>query len=69
MSFAIYAESDTYVHLVGGETAAETFDLFIKDLNECGVKIKDVFNVYAVNGKDEAIELENVINEMIRDAQ
>lgn len=68
MSYAIYGESDTYVHLVSGETPAHALSEFMADLDSVGVNIAHVSNIYAVNGREEAVELEDAINQIIKDA-
>ena len=68
MSYAIYGESDTYVFLVTGETPAHALSEFMQDINDVGVLIRNVYNIYAVNGRQEAVELENAVNAIIADA-
>ena len=68
MSYAIYGESDSYVHLVTGETPTHALSEFMDDLNSVGVSISNVHNVYAVNGRQEAVEIENALNQMIKAA-
>jgi hypothetical protein len=69
MSYAIYGESDTYVHLVTGKTPSHALSEFFADLDSVGVNIAHITNVYAVKGRDEAVELENAINTIIKEAQ
>lgn len=69
MSYAIYGESDTYVHLVTGDTDAHALSEFMEDIKSVGVTIDKVFNIYAVNGREEAVELENALNAIIANAQ
>jgi hypothetical protein len=69
MSFAIYGESDTYVFLVSAETKELALTEFIDDVASMGVKLANVYNVYAVNGRDEFAELENQVNKLIKEAQ
>lgn len=68
MSFAIYGESSGYVHLVTGPTRVDTLNLFLADLEEVGVTIKEVFNVYAVEDNREDKDLEDFIENMINEA-
>lgn len=68
MSYAIYGESDTYVHLVTGDTPAHALSEFMADVEGVGVSIAHVSNIYAVNGREEAVELEDTINKIIKDA-
>ena len=69
MSFALYGESDGYVHLVAAEDRDEIIDLFIADLAEVNVDITAVFNVYAVQDNKEDKDLEDLIEEMIKAKQ
>ena len=66
MSFAIYGESNGYVHLVSADTRAKAVDLFVADIQEVGVDINAVYNVYAVENNREDKELEDFIEEMIK---
>lgn len=68
MSYAIYGESDSYVHLVTGDSAAHALSEFMADIESVGVNIAHVINIYAVNGREEAVELEDAINKIIADA-
>ncbi|MNB97595.1 hypothetical protein D3C75_448260 [compost metagenome] len=68
MSYAIYGESDTYVFLVTGETPAHALSEFMDDVDSCGVLIRNVYNIYAVTGRQEAVELENAVNAIIANA-
>lgn len=69
MSFAIYGESDSYVHLVTAETSEKALSLFLDDIHEVGASLKRVFNVYAVEGNHEDKDLEDYIENMINEAQ
>lgn len=69
MSFAIYGESTGYVHLVSADTRAKAVDLFITDIQEVGVEINAVYNVYAVQDNKEDKDLEDFIEEMIKAKQ
>jgi hypothetical protein len=65
MSFAIYGESDTYVHLVTADTESEAVALFIDDVNSVGVNLKNVMNVYAVERNQEAVSLQRYVQALI----
>lgn len=69
MSFAIYGESDTYVHLVTADTRVDVLNMFLADLVEFGVKIQNVFNVYAVENNSEDKDLEDFIEKLIESAK
>lgn len=69
MSYAIYGESSGYVHLVTGQTPAHVMDEFFADLDSVNVNISKVYNVYAVNGREEFKELEDAIELIIKEAQ
>lgn len=69
MSYAIYGESDAYVHLVTGETPSHVLSEFMSDLASVGVKLGQVYNVYAVNGREEAVDVEDTLNNLIKEAQ
>lgn len=68
-SFALYGESDTYVHLVGATTFDEAVRLFLEDVENVGVELKNVFNVYAAVGNQENRMLENHVIELIENAK
>lgn len=69
MSYAIYGESDSYVHLVAGETFHSTVVQFIEDVDSVGVLLKDVFNIFAVHDRQEDVALENYIRELIAESK
>ena len=69
MSYAIYGESDTYVHLVSAETREGVIGLFAADVMSVGVNMKDVYNIYAVQDNREDKELEDFIMNIIKGAQ
>lgn len=69
MSYAIYGESDAYVHLVTGETPSHVLSEFMSDLASVCVKLGQVYNVYAVNGREEAVDIEDTLNKLIKEAQ
>lgn len=68
-TYAIYAESDGYVHLVTGMTETQVVNLLIEDIVSVNVNLRDIFNVYAVNGRQENVALENRINKLIAQDQ
>lgn len=68
MSFAIYGESETYVHLVTGETESEAVELFLEDITSVNQELKNITNVYAVNRNQEATSLERYIEALIKEA-
>lgn len=68
MSFALYGESQSYVHLVSAETAEKAVSLFLEDLREVGVELKTVLNIFAVEGNKENKELEDFVTDLIREA-
>lgn len=71
MSYAIYAESDSYVHLVTAETSKAVLDLLIEDMSMVGVGFRDLkpASVYAVIKNVEDIEMQNRIFDLIKKAQ
>lgn len=69
MSYAIYGESDGYVHLVTGDTPSHVLKEFFADLTSVNVRIEQVYNVYAVNGREEYKDLEDAIESLIKEAQ
>lgn len=69
MSFAIYGESDGYVHLVSADTQANAAQLFVDDILEVGVKLGNVYNIYAVENNREDKELEDFIEKMIEESK
>lgn len=66
MSYAIYAESNAYVHLVSASTPAGAFDLLTKDLRDTGVQFKEILKVYACKDGDEFPDLEDLVKIHIR---
>jgi hypothetical protein len=66
MSFAIYGESNGYVHLVAGDSRTEVVNLFIEDLQATGVDINEIFNVFGVENNQEDKELEDCVEKLIR---
>lgn len=66
MSYAIYGESLAYVHLVAAPTAQEALRLFLEDVESVGLRLSYVSNIYAAIWGEEATELENKINELIK---
>lgn len=64
MPFAIYGETLGYVHLVSANTYQEAIRLFVVDVESVGCKMSNVFNVYAAQGRDERVDLENEIIKM-----
>lgn len=68
MSFAIYGESQAYVHLTSSDTRDEVIKAFLTDLSDVGVDIAEVFNVFAVEDSREDKELEDEIRFLINEA-
>lgn len=68
MSFAIYGESQTYVHLTSADTREGVIEAFIKDVADVNVDLSTVFNIFAVENSREDRDLENEILKMIEDA-
>jgi anion-transporting ArsA/GET3 family ATPase len=68
MSYAIYGESETYIHLVTADTESEVVDLFLEDIKSVNQELKNITNVYAVNRNQEASDLERYIESMIKEA-
>jgi hypothetical protein len=68
MSFALYGESDAYVHLISADTQEQAVSDFLADLREFNVPLHAVINVYAVEGRDECKDLEDLIQELIEEA-
>ena len=65
MSFAIYGESNTYVFLATAATREKVIHLFLKDVQDTGVKLAEVFNIFAVEGNREDKDTEDFITAMI----
>lgn len=65
MSFAIYGESDTYVFLATADTREKAVNMFIKDVVDTGVKLAEVFNIFAVEGDKEDKDTEDFITQLI----
>lgn len=68
MSYAIYGESDTYVFLVTSPTSEQAIEEFITDVNDVGVKLSHVYNIFAVNGREEDKQLEDTLEAIIAQA-
>lgn len=68
MSFAIYGESDTYVHLVTADTKSAVVHLFLQDIESVNKELKNIINVYAVEGNQENTALERYIEALINEA-
>lgn len=68
MSYAIYGESDTYVFLVTGDTHAHVVSEFTNDVHEMGVPLGSVYNIFAVNGREEDKQLEDTLEAIIAQA-
>ena len=68
MSYAIYGESQTYVHLTSADTREEVVKAFLTDLSDVGVDIAAVFNIFAVENSREDSELEDEIRYLIAEA-
>jgi len=69
MSYALYAESEGYVHLVSAESVSETFRRLSEDIDSVGVTFGKLFNVYACKGGQEFPELEDLVNKYIKENQ
>jgi hypothetical protein len=69
MSFAIYGESDAYVHLVSATSESEAIALLLEDVHSVGVELKNVFNVYATEGREECKVLEDYVEKLIESAK
>lgn len=68
MSFALYGESDAWVHLVSADTREQVVNEFLADLHEFNVPLSAVINVYAVEGREECKDLEDLIQGLIEEA-
>ena len=66
MSFAIYGESSGYVHLVSADTREDVIALFVADVQEVGVQLNTVHNIYAVENNREDKDLEDFIEKLIK---
>jgi len=69
MSFAIYGESDSYVHLVSAPYESEAIALLLEDISSVDVQLKNVFNVYATEGRHECKRLEDYVEKLIESAK
>lgn len=69
MSYAIYAESEGYVHLVSANTVTEVFNLLTDDIKSVGVTFGQLFNVYACKGGHEYPDLEDLVNKYIKETK
>lgn len=68
MSFAVYGETQSYVHLISASTREEAVDLFFSDIAQFGCDPSSVFNVFAVEGDKEDKELEDLILKVVEEA-
>lgn len=68
MSFAIYGESQTYVHLTSGDTREGVIEAFLRDVREVDVDLGSVFNIFAVENSREDRDLENEVIKLIWEA-
>lgn len=66
MSFAIYGESQTYVHLTSSDTREGVIQAFIQDVGDVGVELGTVFNIFAVENSREDMELEDEVRNLIK---
>ena len=66
MSFAVYGESSGYVHLVSADTRDDVIALFVADVQEVGVQLNTVHNIYAVENNREDKDLEDFIEKLIK---
>lgn len=69
MSFAIYGESLGYVHLVTAEDQDSVLRMFFDDVKSCNVQLEHIGNIYAVEGKDECLDLQDAVNKAIQEAR
>lgn len=69
MSYAIYAESNGYVHLVSASTPSGAFELLSKDLLETGVQFKELLKVYACKDGGEFPDLEDLVKIHIKNKE
>lgn len=69
--FAIYAESDSYVHLVTAPTSQAAVEYLIEDIEGVCVKLGELRpqTVFAVHGRVEDVEMEDRIVDLIKKAQ
>lgn len=67
MTYAIYAESDGYVHLVSAHSVSDVLNLLTKDIHSVAVKYGQLFNVYACKDGDECPDLEDIVNKYIKE--
>lgn len=65
MSFAIYGESQTYVHLTSADTREGVICAFLDDVAAVNVDLSTVFNIFAVEDSREDRELEDEIQFLI----
>lgn len=65
MSFAIYGESNTYVFLATAATRKGAINIFLQDVLDTGVKLAEVFNIFAVEGNREDKDTEDFITQLI----
>ena len=66
MSFAIYGESLTYIHLVSAETRNQALKDFIADIKSVGVDPATVYGVVAVKGRNEDQKLQDAFYEFVK---
>lgn len=66
MSFAIYGESLTYIHLVSAKTRSQALQDFIADIKSVGVDPATVYGVVAAKGRDEDQKLQNSFYEYVK---
>lgn len=65
--YAIYAETNTYVHLVSSEDRAGVVELLKEDMSSVGTSLGEVLVLYAVkDGRFTDIELEDELNNAIK---
>ena len=69
MSYAIYGESHSYVFLVTESSREKAVNSFLRDVEDVGVKLSDVFNIFAAKaGRQEDKDTEDFIRGLINEA-
>lgn len=67
MAFAIYGESFGYVHLIASDDADSAVAKFVTDVEGVGVRLKEVYNVIAVENNQQCVDLENRVTALINE--
>jgi hypothetical protein len=65
MAFAIYGESEAYVHLVTATSRKKCLSMFLEDVKSVGCHLSHVYNVYAVENNQECKSLEDEVHDLI----